>query len=429
MVSIAPKYSIVIPTRNGGNYIQHAVESILSQEYDDCELLVSVNYSVDDTLEKLAKFQDRRLKIISPPQELPISSHYEWCLQQVRGQWIIVIGDDDGVMPFFFKELDRLIRDDHSGNLVYSIRRAHYFWPDRADISNNCVIELSGARSLRKIVSWRMILDCFLGFESHVHLPEIYACNVIHYSILERIRSLSGGLIYYDQSPDVYSGVAVAMVCQSYGRYEFPLIWVGSSSKSLGFAFTAQRLLQNDHRQDLIREIRNDCFNLSYSGTPSVASEVGNRLLCAAHSEPLFILSALLRLPFLPDWLARIKPLLVWVAFSAQWRLTKRIPSPDKKIEVTSAFKDQAAKLKLSMLTLEIGAWLISSLEGLRILRLKILPAFKAKFAPANRSYDPWPSFHSEDSRAFPTILEAGVAAVDWYQEVQSHIKHIELNQ
>ena len=77
-----PKVSLIIPTRNGGKYVTSTIDSILSQSYSNVEVIVSVNYSTDNTLEVLGEYKDSRLKVVMPPQPLSMAAHYDWCLTQ-----------------------------------------------------------------------------------------------------------------------------------------------------------------------------------------------------------------------------------------------------------------------------------------------------------------------------------------------------------
>jgi glycosyltransferase involved in cell wall biosynthesis len=49
-----PKISVVLPVYNGENFLQKALESILSQDYSNYEILVGINPSTDSTV-KVAK--------------------------------------------------------------------------------------------------------------------------------------------------------------------------------------------------------------------------------------------------------------------------------------------------------------------------------------------------------------------------------------
>src|SRR5215471_19694655 len=91
------KFSILIPTRNGAPYVFSAINSILRQSYESCEVVVSVNHSTDETMSQVRSIDDPRLRVVVPPAPLSMTLHYEWCLKQARGEWITILGDDDGL--------------------------------------------------------------------------------------------------------------------------------------------------------------------------------------------------------------------------------------------------------------------------------------------------------------------------------------------
>ena len=43
------KYSIIIPTRNKAEYLPYAIKSVLDSSRDDIEVIVSNNFSTDNT--------------------------------------------------------------------------------------------------------------------------------------------------------------------------------------------------------------------------------------------------------------------------------------------------------------------------------------------------------------------------------------------
>ena len=53
-----PYFSIVIPTFNRAGYIDHAIESVMSQTFTDWELIIVDDGSTDDTSEVVKKYQD-----------------------------------------------------------------------------------------------------------------------------------------------------------------------------------------------------------------------------------------------------------------------------------------------------------------------------------------------------------------------------------
>lgn len=96
-VSDSPKVSVIIPTYNYARYLPAAIESVLAQDFSDFELLVSDDASTDDTASILAEYatRDPRLRVVVQPRNLGMVPHWNWCLQQARGEYVkFMFGDD-----------------------------------------------------------------------------------------------------------------------------------------------------------------------------------------------------------------------------------------------------------------------------------------------------------------------------------------------
>ena len=52
------KFSVLLPTRNGGRYLGDCIRSVLSQPYEDMELIVSDNANTDDTQKIIESFSE-----------------------------------------------------------------------------------------------------------------------------------------------------------------------------------------------------------------------------------------------------------------------------------------------------------------------------------------------------------------------------------
>ncbi|MDD3014443.1 MAG: glycosyltransferase family A protein, partial [Candidatus Gastranaerophilales bacterium] len=58
----SPVVSVVMTTYNRDKYICEAIESVLSQTFEDLELIIIDDGSTDDTSEKIKSFNDERIK-------------------------------------------------------------------------------------------------------------------------------------------------------------------------------------------------------------------------------------------------------------------------------------------------------------------------------------------------------------------------------
>lgn len=114
------KFSIILPVRNGGEYVKECVSSILSQTCVDFNLLVLDNSSTDDTVRWIDAQNDSRIKIIPSAESLSIEENWERALGIEKNEFITLIGHDDLLGPFYLEEMDRLIQAHPDASLYQS---------------------------------------------------------------------------------------------------------------------------------------------------------------------------------------------------------------------------------------------------------------------------------------------------------------------
>lgn len=92
-----PKISIIIPTFNRANYLKRAIESALSQNYKEIEIIVSDNASTDET-PKIVKnyFKDERFKYFRNQQNIGMVANWRKALYEyANGDFFLILSDDD----------------------------------------------------------------------------------------------------------------------------------------------------------------------------------------------------------------------------------------------------------------------------------------------------------------------------------------------
>jgi hypothetical protein len=105
-----PRYSILLPTRNGASLLEGCVRSVLDQPYEDMELIVSNNASEDGTAEILERFAgDPRLRVLRQDTALAVTDNWNACLEVSSGERLTLIGDDDLLLPGYFERADALL--------------------------------------------------------------------------------------------------------------------------------------------------------------------------------------------------------------------------------------------------------------------------------------------------------------------------------
>lgn len=94
-MSREPFFSVVIPTRNRGQLLEHALQSVLEQDFDDYELIVSDNCSTDNTAEVIKRVAGNRARCVRPDRVLSMPDHWEFALTHASGRYVGYLSDDD----------------------------------------------------------------------------------------------------------------------------------------------------------------------------------------------------------------------------------------------------------------------------------------------------------------------------------------------
>lgn len=89
--------SILLPVRNGAKSLEFALSSVCKQTYSNTEIIVSNNYSTDDSLKIANKFAliDQRIRVVQPSELLSAHDHFFWLADQARGDYLCWVAHDD----------------------------------------------------------------------------------------------------------------------------------------------------------------------------------------------------------------------------------------------------------------------------------------------------------------------------------------------
>lgn len=106
----SPRYSILLPTRHGGPFLDRCIISILRQTQQDLELVVADNANTDATPEILRNHAaDPRLRVVRSETVLSVTENWTAALESSRGRYLLMIGDDDLLLPNCLAQLDRIL--------------------------------------------------------------------------------------------------------------------------------------------------------------------------------------------------------------------------------------------------------------------------------------------------------------------------------
>lgn len=123
--------SIIIPTKNREFYCLSTVRSILEYE-GNFEVIVCDSSNEEQSLalnKKLIALDDCRLKYVQSDSAYNMTENFNFSIRQASKDYIVIIGDDDGVSPLIFsavKQCQILGIDSMTSDFFYF----EYNWPD-----------------------------------------------------------------------------------------------------------------------------------------------------------------------------------------------------------------------------------------------------------------------------------------------------------
>jgi glycosyltransferase involved in cell wall biosynthesis len=133
-VSVTPQplVSIGLPVRNGERHLSDAVRSVLDQQYDRLELVISDNASDDGTEEICRQFarSDPRVRYQRQSQNIGLVPNFDAVLHLGRGTYFKWIGDDDRLTPTYVSRCVEVLDDDAA--LILVTTQQAYVGPDGA---------------------------------------------------------------------------------------------------------------------------------------------------------------------------------------------------------------------------------------------------------------------------------------------------------
>jgi hypothetical protein len=237
------KFSVLLPTRNGGDFLAHCIESILSSKRDDIELIVSDNANTDMTRAVLNNWSaDNRLKIIHQENALSVTDNWNATLKLATGDYLLMMGDDDCLLPGYFESMSDLIEQyeqpdcilyngiSYVAPLSIGSDQLSYYSPQHFRFGSDLTQTLVLDPELRK----RIVVDMF---DFKVRIPLNMQTTLVKRQSSERIV---GGL-FQPPFPDHFALNAMLLTCDRWVFTPKAHVVVGVSPKSFGHYIYSQK--------------------------------------------------------------------------------------------------------------------------------------------------------------------------------------------
>lgn len=226
--------SIIIPTYNGGKYINACIDSILENNDQNFEIIISDDGSEDNTLSIVKKYSDSRISIFSNQSRLGMKKNYEKAILQSRGDWLILIGQDDLIMPSSLSKINKIFCNNPNVEIIVS-SRGYFYWDDSDNKKRKPkVVVYKNNIFRRKISSKVRLILTLLGLVSYNQGPQLYTGSIIKRTIVNKILKNQDNQLFVYPIPDISSAISILNNSTKYLRIYESLFLIGTSEISTG---------------------------------------------------------------------------------------------------------------------------------------------------------------------------------------------------
>ncbi|WP_228977242.1 bifunctional glycosyltransferase family 2 protein/CDP-glycerol:glycerophosphate glycerophosphotransferase [Streptomyces sp. DH12] len=124
-----PRFSVIVPAYNVQSYLHACLESVLSQSFEDFELIAVDDCSPDGSGAVIDEFaaRDRRVLALHLPEHRGLGPARNAGLDRATGDYVLFLDGDDTLVPGAFRAIaDRLKETGSPEVLVYDYARTYW---------------------------------------------------------------------------------------------------------------------------------------------------------------------------------------------------------------------------------------------------------------------------------------------------------------
>jgi len=271
------KFSVLLPTRNRLELLKYAVTSVLQQNEEDLEIIISDNYSDEDISGYIHSLNDKRIKYFRTDSFVSVTENWNNALNNSSGEWIVMLGDDDCLMKGYFSTMRQLIEQFHNPDFIYThgflfaypnVLPGHPQGYIRTSSNAPFVINQPEPFLLHKAEALNLVKETF-NFRCVFTFNMQYA--LVNKSFIVKMKR--EGQFYHSPYPDYYAMTSMMLLGERIVACPHPLVGVGISSKSYGYYHFNNLeekgidFLNNSHLQEVSQALSKEIFPGSQMNT------------------------------------------------------------------------------------------------------------------------------------------------------------------
>ena len=234
-----PLLSVLLPTRNRLEFLTMALQTVMRQDDPDWEVVVSDNASEEDIAGHVAALADPRIRCVRTPALVPVTANWNNALEHATGRYVVMLGDDDGLLPGFVANVRRLVRRFGDPDLVYSSAWV-FAYPGVMPDEPGGYLQPYGYASFLRGRDEAFELDRATARRVVTHAMRFrvrYGFNMQFSTISRRLidELAPRGAFFESAFPDYYATNAAFLAARSIVVDPEPRVVIGVTPKSYGF--------------------------------------------------------------------------------------------------------------------------------------------------------------------------------------------------
>jgi glycosyltransferase involved in cell wall biosynthesis len=239
------KFSVLLPTRNRLELLRYALETVRRQDYEDWEVIVSDNASQEDIEGHVRSLGDARIQYRRTAGFVPVTENWNNALAHSSGDYVVMLGDDDGLMKGYFSTLRGLIEGYRARGgvpeLVYHSALLYAYpgvmpgFPDGFLQPYGYAEFLKGAREPFWLERARALRCVRKSMRFQVSFGFNMQFALVSRGLIARLAAK--GPFYQSPYPDYYAMNAALLEAQRILVCPQALVAIGISAKSFGYYY------------------------------------------------------------------------------------------------------------------------------------------------------------------------------------------------
>lgn len=220
-----PFFSIILPTKNRPEFLRDAISSVVRQNFDDYELIVSDNFNDERTKKVVDEFKENpHLRSLRTEKELNIPDHWEFAARNAKGIYALILTDRAFLRQGALKDISDTIKISNDPAVV--------FWKYGYFDEKKGILESEREEAGFKIFNSTALLENY-GRTMDAHFLPRPHVGCYREDLIKKIRQDIGRL-YLPYGPDFTSSLLALSYSESAVFIPRPLVFLQGATVSAG---------------------------------------------------------------------------------------------------------------------------------------------------------------------------------------------------